>query len=143
MNAAGAVPFGGVDGQRHLLVEIADGLERTVAVSEQDLHVAQGVADEQVGIAVTIQVGDGQAVGLETHVDLGGREEATLRRCCVDEEPVGRQNGQPGGAGGAKVEGPHHQRVGRRREDRRVRETAVARAGELAERVRAWVQGDD
>ena len=72
------VAAGSVDRQPDLLVEVLTGLERAVAVADQDLHVAQRVADEQVGVAVAVQVGDRQAVGLEADVVLGRRQEASL-----------------------------------------------------------------
>ena len=86
---------GGVDRQRDLLVEVLDGLERAVAVADQDLHVAQRVADEQVGIAVAVQVRDGQAIGLEADVVLRRRQEASLAVSYVDEESVGLRTASP------------------------------------------------
>ena len=85
-----------VDGQRHLLVEVSDRLERAVAVTDQDLHVAQRVADEQVGLAVAGQVGDRQAIGFKSNVDQGRRQEASVAVTAVDEESIGAEDGQSG-----------------------------------------------
>ena len=85
-----------VNRQRNLLVEVLRGLERAVAVSDQDLHVAQGVAHEQVGVGSAGQVRDRQAVGLEADVDLGRRQEATVAVAVLDVEPVGGEDGQSG-----------------------------------------------
>ena len=56
---AGQVGHGQLDG----LVGLVVGLERAVAVAQQHQDVAVGVADEQVELAVAVDVGDGQAVG--------------------------------------------------------------------------------
>ncbi len=59
---AGEVGHGQLDG----LVGLAIGLEGAVAVADQDQHVAVGVADQQVELAVARQVGDRQPVGFRT-----------------------------------------------------------------------------
>ena len=56
-------------GQRHGLVGLAIGLEGAVAVAQQHQDIAERVADEQVGLAVVVDVGDGQAGGVGAGVD--------------------------------------------------------------------------
>ena len=46
--------------QGHLLIDFVIGHKAPVAVPQQHEHVAIGVADEQVGHAVAVDVGDGQ-----------------------------------------------------------------------------------
>ena len=50
-----AVAGQGGHGQRDWLVQVADGLKRAVAVADQDPHVSQRVADQQVGLAVAVK----------------------------------------------------------------------------------------
>ena len=51
--------------QRHVLVGLAIGAEGAVAVALQDEQIAVRVADQEVGHAVAIDVGDRQAGGVE------------------------------------------------------------------------------
>ena len=93
-----------VNGHRHLLVEVLDRLERAVAVSDQDLHIAQRVADEQVGLAIARQIGNRQAIGLKSDIDQGRRQEASPSVTAVDVETSGAEDGQSGLAVTAKVD---------------------------------------
>ena len=87
---AGEVGHGQLDG----LVGLVVGLERAVAVAQQHQDIAVGVADEQVELAVAVDVGDGQAVGFGRHRVGGRRQEAPLAVAEVDAHAVGGQDGQ-------------------------------------------------
>ena len=82
-------------GQRHRLVGLAIGAEGAVAVALEDEHVAVSVADQEVGHAVAIDVGDRQAGGLGAGVVAHGRLETSLAVAQQDAHLVGRR-GRPG-----------------------------------------------
>ena len=77
-----------------VLVGLAVGLEGAVAVAQQDQHVAVGIADQQVELAVASHVGDGQAVGFRG-TGVGDRgQEAALAVAQEDAQPGGGEHGQ-------------------------------------------------
>ncbi len=57
---AGQVGHGQLDG----LIDLVVRLEGAVAVAQQHQDVAEGIANEQVGLAVVGDVGDGQPGGI-------------------------------------------------------------------------------
>ena len=63
-------------GQRDVLVGSLVRLERAVAVAQQHQHVAELVADQQIELAVAVDIGDGQARGVVAGIEGPGRAEA-------------------------------------------------------------------
>ena len=127
------------DGQLDGLVGLVVRPESAVAVADQDQHVAVGVADQQVELAVARQVGDRQAVGFRRH-RVGGRgQEPALAVAQVDAQPVGGEHGQVLDPIAGEV--GHADDLGRARglDGHGIGEAAAAQTGEDVERVRARV----
>ena len=80
-------------GQGDGLVGLAIGLEGAVAVAQEDQDVAVRVADEQVGVAVVVDVGDGQAGGIGAGVVGDRRREAPLAVAEIDAHALGGRGG--------------------------------------------------
>ena len=87
---AGEVGHGQLDG----LVGLVVRLEGAVAVAQQHQHVAVGVADQEVELAVAGEIGDGQPVGFRRHRVGGRRQEAPLAVAEVDAHAGSGEHGQ-------------------------------------------------
>ena len=130
----------GQDRQRHVLVGAVIGLERAVAVAQEHQEIAVGVADEQVGLAVVVDVGDGQAGGIGSGGD-GERigQEASLAIAAIDGHAAGAQDDRVRDAVAFEVGDEDRDGRAGRGEGDRVGEPAAAQAAQHAERVRAGV----
>ena len=128
--------------QGDLLVDVA-GREAPLTVAQEHEHVAVAVADEQVGEAVAVDVGDGQAgrVGADIVGLCPGLVEPALAVAEVDGHAVGPEHGQVADAVAVEIPGPDDGGPCVREEGPGVGEGTAAQAGEDRERVRAGIDG--
>ncbi len=126
-------------GERDRLIRRLVGLERPVAAAQQDQQVAMGVTDEEVEVAVAIQIGGRQAGGIRSDIVGNRRQEAALAIAEEDTQPLGTENCQIAGAIPIEVANTDHSRVGHGFDGGGVGEPAAAQAGEQIECVRAGV----
>ena len=121
---------------RSVLVRPPVGLEGAIALAQQGQDVAVGGADEQVRLAVAVDVGDRKSGRIGPDIDRGLLHEPTPPVTEMDRHSVEAEQGEVGDAVEGEVGGANDPGRGRRGESPLVSEGATTQSIKHSEGVR-------